>query len=291
MSEPKKTDRPIGLVLGAAVLAGAIGFFAGSSREAPPSPPASPSGPSPSPMGSSAAPAPVPPPSASASAPTPSLLDAARAGDLHALKTLELRPAEARTPDEALALAAGQAALARRDAARVVDDLRREPKLMSDKSTMGYAYRLALDPEVAPDFLAGLAALDDPLIADLLYDLVARSEAGSRLHLLAIDLLLGPAVRTEASESLAITLDLRAANACERVAALLPRATKSADERAVPHLERFRVEKGCGPKDQDDCFACLRNEPLKKALEDAIAAATERKQAPPWRAGGAQRSK
>jgi hypothetical protein len=276
------------MVLGAAALAGTVGFLMGSSRETP--------GPvAPVQVTSVTTAAPSAPTFASAaasasSAAEPSLLDAARAGDLRALKTLELRAAEARTPDEALAIAAGHATLARLDAARLVADLRRDPKLLSDKSTMAYAYRLALDPEVAPDLLAGLAGLEDPLVADLLYDLAARSEPGSRLHLLSMDLLLGPAVRREAGEALAITLDLRAAVTCERAAALLPRATKSADERAVPHLERFGVEKGCGPKNEDDCFACLRGDAPKKALEEALTAAKDRKLEPPWRAG-VQRSK
>jgi hypothetical protein len=218
------------------------------------------------------------------------LLDRARAGELSALKELELRPPRDRTVDEALALAEGHATLARADAARLLADLGRDPKLFEDRATMGYAYRLALDPEVAPTLLAGLAALTHPTAADLLYDLAARGEPGARLVLLAEDLLLGPAVRGETSKPLALLLEVREVRACPEIVALLPRVSELGDDRLGPLLERFRSREGCGPKDQDDCWGCLRDESSERIFDEAAKAAAGRAFSAPWSVA-AQRAK
>ncbi len=215
--------------------------------------------------------------------PTSSPLALAASGDLGALKSLELKKASERTPEEALAISAGHAALARADADRLAADIATDPALLSDKGTMAYLYRLALDPDVAPTLLAALARLESPIVADLLFDLVSRGEPGARLTLLTEDLLLGPAVRPEASKALAVTLELRAAKSCDQAAALLGRATTTGDERAVPHLERFLVEDGCGPKKKDDCWPCLRDDERKAKLEDAIATVKKTRVEAPWR--------
>ncbi len=241
----------------------------------------------------STAPAPAPSASTASSGPTqaaasvraaePSALERAAAGDLHALKVLEMKSAIERTPEEALAISAGHAALARADATRLAEDLSSDPKLFQDRGTMAYLYRLALDPDVAPTLLGALARLEDPVVADLLFDLVDRGEPGARLVLLAEDLLRGPAVLPEASKPLTLILDLRSAKTCERASVLLPRANAVGDERATALLERFRVKAGCGPKRADDCFPCLRDPPIEKTLEEAIAATKTRRFSPVWR--------
>lgn len=287
--------RQITTVLVAALLAGGAGFLLASARReaaAPQLAPASagPESSSPTSMTvSTASSARALEPAAPPAHPS-ALLDRARAGELGALKELELRPPRDRTVDEALALAEGHAALARNDAARLLADLERDPKLFEDRATMGYAYRLALDPEVAPTLLAGLAALTHPTAADLLYDLVARGEPGARLVLLAEDLLLGPAVRGETSKPLALLLEVRAVRTCPEILAFVPRIAELGDERLGPLLERFRSRKGCGPKNQDDCWVCLRDESSERAFDEAAKAAADRAFSAPW-STAAQRAK
>lgn len=269
-------------ILVTAVLAGGAGFLLSSSPHGgrPPEP------------ALASAPAQVAPAATVVSAATvrsatpevsaPSLLELARSGDLGALKQLELRSAHDRTIEEALALAEGHATLAKRDALRLLADLERDPSLFEDRSTMAYTYRLALDVDAAPTLLAGLARLTHPTAADLLYDLATRGEPGARLVLLADDLLLGPAVRAEVSKPLAIALELRAVRSCPALRALLPRVTSDGDGRAAPLLERFRSRAGCGPKNKDDCFPCLRDEPASGAFEAAAKAVSERGFRAPW---------
>lgn len=288
---PGRFDRipAAGLALVAAAIAGAAGFVAGSHSNRTSSPPVAPSSttlaaPSATsaPLASATSSGPTQA-AATAKAPEPSSLELAAAGDLHALKTLEMKSATERTPEEALAISSGHAALARADGVRLAEDLSSDPKLFQDRGTMAYVYRLALDPDVAPTLLVALARLEDPVIADLLYDLVDRGEPGARLVLLADDLLRGPAVPKEASKPLTLILDLRNAKTCERVSVLLPRANAVGDERATPLLERFRSKSGCGPKRADDCFPCLRDPPIEKVFEEAIVATKARKFAAPWR--------
>lgn len=205
----------------------------------------------------------------------------ARGGDLAALKAIEARPRAQRTIEEALALEAGHAALAVREAEQLVRDLGVDPALFGDATTMAHARRMALDPAVAPALLAGLARIPHAAVADLLFDLAWRGEPGGRLVLLADDLLEGPA-RKHVSRALDVTLLVRAARSCERVASLLPRATETADDRVLPVLERFDVRTGCGPKRTDDCHACLREGEAATALEAARDAARGRPFAAPW---------
>ena len=221
--------------------------------------------------------------SASSAAPGQAeLVTRARAGELDALKTLDERTASARTIDESLALEAGHAALARADAATLAADLARDPKLLSDTSTMAYAYRLAFDASAAPALLGGIASIEDPGAPDFLYDLAKRGEPGSRLTLLAGDLLHGAAVRKRASRALAIALDLEQARACAVLLSLTPRIEADADDRALPMLARLSDTTGCGPKNQDDCLPCLRTNDAKAKLSRAHDAAKSRQFAPPW---------
>lgn len=285
------TLRQLAPVVIAAALAGGAGFLLASSNRGA----ATTAAPTPSTSAIASAPpaeAPAPPlASAVGTAQPASLLERAKSGDLTALKELELRPAAQRTPDEALAITAGHAALARKDGARLAADLAKDPSLFGDRSTMAFAYRLALDPDVTPSLLADLARLDDPRVADLLFDLATRGEPGARLTLLAEDLLGGPAVRPEVSNAVAIALEIRSVQDCSRLLALLPRVSASADDRAVPLLARFRERKGCGPKNEDDCWSCLREGENERRLDEAEKAAGARPFDPPWRLRAPQRSK
>ena len=221
-------------------------------------------------------------PASSVSGSPPDRLALAASGDIDALKELDKRSHTERTVAEALALAAGHAELARREAETLGRDLALDASLWSDRTTIAHAYRLALDPAVAPEMLRIFAETDSPIAADLLFDLATRGEPGGRLTLLADDLLLGPAARREATKALAVALDLRAAAECWQVAALLPRVLTDADDRSRSFLDGFEKEAGCGPKRADDCFACLRTEPARAAFAEARAAAASRAYERPW---------
>ncbi len=216
------------------------------------------------------------PPSQVTSAPTADLPTRARAGDLEALKSLDDESPAARDASEAVALYEGHGVLARRDAEAFVRDVAAEPKLLEDRATLAYGYRLALDDAAAPALLAGLSSVDAPVVPDLLFDLATRGEPGARLTILARDLLEVGAVRARASKALSVSLALEAARDCGTALALLPRVEADADDRATSELERLHAERGCGPKGTDDCMPCLREPIGRAALERATQAARER---------------
>ncbi|HTJ85511.1 MAG TPA: hypothetical protein VL400_27530, partial [Polyangiaceae bacterium] len=173
----------------------------------------------------------------------------------------------------------------RADGARLAADLAADPKLFADTSTMAYAYRLSLDASAAPALLSGLADVDSPVVPDLLYDLATRAEPGSRLGILASDLLQGRAVRRRASPPLAVALELVDMHDCASVAATLGRIESTADERILSAIERLEKEDGCGPKSKDDCWPCLRDADHQSKLERARDAAKGRPFRPPWALG------
>ncbi len=277
-----------------AIVCATLGFIAGRVGDrSPVHPPPVVSRPAPPTRASTSADAllpPTPAPSGSIPPPAPSaapavddvaLLQRAREGDLPALKALEAREPRDRTIEEAIALETGHAELARKEARQLLDDLAADRALFRDPATMAHAYRLALDPAVAPTLLAGLVAQRDVVVPDFLFDLVARGEPGARLVLLAEDLLLG-AARRDASPELEVILQARAARTCERTAALLPSITERADDRVLPILLGLDVRTGCGPKRADDCHACLREPARAKELEAAREAAAGRPFVAPW---------
>jgi hypothetical protein len=65
-------------------------------------------------------------------------------------------------------------------------------------------------------------------------------------------------LRPKASPALAVALELRTAESCEQYRAILPEALKVGDRRAVHLLTKLNAKRGCGPKKNEDCFACLR---------------------------------
>lgn len=269
------------------------------SSQAPPAAQAHPAAPTPP-----SAAIPAEGPVASVAPPPVDEIALARGGDVAALKRLELVPAAERTIEQALAIDAGHAVRAQREARRLASDMREDPSLLEDSSTLAHAYRLALDPVVAPDLLGGLAAIEHPTVADLFDDLVARGEPGGRgglvvSDLLASDLLERRGLRSKASPALKVILDLRTARDCWQTGEALARATQHADDRALRLLEPLATETGCGPKKLDDCYPCLRMAPYADRLPKAIEASASRRFIPQWRkpdpprqrAGSAQQRK
>jgi hypothetical protein len=75
---------------------------------------------------------------------------------------------------------------------------------------------------------------------------------------LARQLVYSADVRSKASPSLAVALELRSAEKCEQFQAALPHALKDGDRRVLHLLTKQVAKRGCGPKKADDCYACLR---------------------------------
>ena len=91
---------------------------------------------------------------------------------------------------------------------------------------------------------------------------------------LASDALYAKDVRPKASKGLGVYLDLAKEQDCDKVAKILERAKTDGDTRSLKLLDGFRKKTGCGPKERDDCWACLREGDL---LKDAVKAAAQRK--------------
>ncbi len=170
------------------------------------------------------------------------------------------RAPESLSSRELLSLAEGRAE-AERDVARA---LRRKvegsPALGRDKSVQGELLRLAGDTETAREALAGMAALEAPIGADLLYEVWTGTSQRTDTTELARTLLYSTDVRPKASPALSVALELRVAERCEQYQTALPKALKDGDRRALHLLTKLSAKRGCGPKKNEDCFACLREQ-------------------------------
>ena len=177
------------------------------------------------------------------------------------VEELEARPAESLSASELLRVADGRAERRRAAARALGEKLERDPALAADKATQAELLRLARDVETAREALGVLAHLKTPLAADLLYDVWTGTPGRSEATELSRALLYSPDVRPHASPALAAALELRAAQTCEAVKRALPQALKDGDRRALAPLSKLAAKRGCGPKKNEDCYACLRAEP------------------------------
>lgn len=210
--------------------------------------------------------------------PASSPVDLAEAGDLAALKGIEVAEPSSRSAEQVLALARGHQSLRRGAVQQLGREIAKQPGLAEDEETRRRLFRLAHDPEVSLEALAVISELPKPAGADLLYVLWREAPEGSARALLAEDLLRSRDVRPRASEALSLLMDLSDAKSCIARRALMPRAIEHADQRAVAALKALRVKTGCGEArdggvGQQDCNPCLRE---GEWLERAIEAAEER---------------
>jgi hypothetical protein len=227
------------------------------------------------------------PPAASVAAPSANAVPSgsavpsasAAASSLASLKRLEQN---VRSIDDALGLAQGHRLRAEEDARALIADLRANPSLREDASTLAYAYKLALDPDVSPIILAGLAEFPSPTIADFLDDLARRGDPGARLVLLARDLRDLPELVAVHSPPLRLALELERVRSCGQALALLPRVQKIGDSRSMASMVRFGRITGCGPKGRDDCFPCLREKVQRSLLEEATLTCQSQWFKAPW---------
>lgn len=221
----------------------------------------------PAPKGSATAPSEVPP------AKDP-LAAKAAAGDAAAAKTIEGTPLEERTAEQIVALAAAATQSKRTKISEITHKIELLPKFATDTATRKDLADLAADAEVARDLVLALAALPGDLGPDVLYRIGPGSWQKTPAKQLASDVLYAKDVRPKASKGLGVYLDLANEKDCDKVAKILERVKTDGDTRSLKLLDGLRKKTGCGPKERDDCYACLREGDL---LKDAAKAAAQRK--------------
>jgi hypothetical protein len=264
-----------GIVLGTGLGAGgAIAFGGGASRK-----PTAEIAPARSaPAASAAAPAAsssaLPPASAAASAvPGNGPLGRLSSGDPEAIKAMEAKKPEDRTLDEVLALAKAREAVKVREIAELKRKLTLVPKFAEEKATQSRIRELANDREVASEMLGMLASLPEPLGADQLFAILVRNTTKEESQKLSAELLATKEVRAKASPAVTVAFDVRNVTDCEQAKKLLEQAKLHADRRAVGPLMRLEQKRGCGKRELEDCWKCLRDGDL---LKDALGEARKR---------------
>ena len=113
-----------------------------------------------------------------------------------------------------------------------------------------------------------------PAGVDLLIDLSGRAGLAPATKTRLGQALADPDARAHASAAAAVYLDLRATKKCDERRALLDRAAKDGDARALPALEAMQRKSGCGFLGLSDCWGCMRKD---AALDDAVAAVRARR--------------
>lgn len=142
-----------------------------------------------------------------------------------------------------------------------------DPKLNEHPKIAGALFRAAQSPQVRA---ASFRLLQGPMGAagaSIIYDLATTEGVNVRVKTEAQQLLGRADLRAIAPAPLLLLLDLDAAKSCEEYRVLVERAAIVGDKRALPQLESLREVTGCGPKDQGDCYPCLRDD---DALPEAI---------------------
>ena len=217
------------------------------------------------------------PPSASAApaAPAPLADDQVR----KEVELLEQTPVYQRSKEQWLALARGLAKLDRhKDAVGAYRAaLSLDRSLRNDAQMLQDFRRAASSPEALPIVInlcesrRGLGETGLDLLWDVWQSLRADSSKAEAADQVFKKLVI---LSRRASPSLQVAIELHAAQNCSRLQAPLERATKVADERALPRLKELQRTTGCGQSGGDDCFACLRG---SSDLERAITQASGRK--------------
>jgi hypothetical protein len=174
------------------------------------------------------------------------------------LAELEGRSPETLSASELVKLAEGRAEREREAAEALREKIEDEPGLVKDAAVQGSLLRMASAAETARDALSAMVAAEPPLGPDLLYEVWTGTTAKTDATELARALVYSKDLRPKASAALAVALDLRVAEKCEQFKAVLPRALKDGDRRVLHLLTKLQVKRGCGPKKNEDCYACLR---------------------------------
>ena len=171
---------------------------------------------------------------------------------------LEAKPAESLSARELVLLAEARSERQQAAANALRHKVEANPALAKDNAVTSELARLAGDDRTARDALAGMAALEPPVGADLLYETWTATAQRSDATELARALLYSTDVRPKASPALSVALALRVAESCEQYQSILPQALKDGDRRSLHLLTKLNAKRGCGPKKAADCYACLR---------------------------------
>lgn len=177
-----------------------------------------------------------------------------------ALTGLEGKAPETLSSSELLRLAEGRVEREREAARALRLKLQDTPALAKDKASQSELLRLAGDPDTARDALAAMTQLEAPIGADLLYEVWTGKSVRNDTTELARTLVYSTDVRPKASPALSVALDLRLAETCPQFQTAMPKALKDGDRRALHLLTKLLNKRGCGPKKNEDCFACLREQ-------------------------------
>jgi hypothetical protein len=205
-------------------------------------------------------------------APESALQDAQKAGSA-ALEVLAGK--YPRDPRVALELA--RAALAAKDYVKAVGGVGRalnlDPGLSGNKQIASILFQTAQVKAASDASFALLFGPMDKHGPDVAYDLAATEAVKPWVRARADQGLRSADFTRLATPALSVAVALRFATSCPQRAALLPRAKELGDERALGYLNMYQATTGCGRRQKEDCYACLRSE---SRLADAIAAIKRR---------------
>jgi hypothetical protein len=157
--------------------------------------------------------------------------------------------------------------------------LERDPGLLEEPRTLGELRRLSDNPVTAPAVLEMMSALPAPVAADMLYEVWTGTVQRNATTELARALLYSKDVRPKASPALAVALDLRVASNCRENQAILGRAEKDGDRRALHLVLQLQRRYGCGANKRQDCNACLRG---SDDVDKAVKAVRDRREPHPF---------
>jgi hypothetical protein len=167
---------------------------------------------------------------------------------------------ESLSSKELVVLAEGRADEQRAGAKALRAKIEANPAALQEKAVQTQLLHFVSDTETSRDALSALAAAGAPLGPDFLYEVWTGTTQRSDATDLARALVYSTDVRPKASPALSVALDLRIADSCEKYKAILPKALKDGDRRALHLLLKLNAKRGCGPKKNEDCYACLRED-------------------------------
>ena len=159
-----------------------------------------------------------------------------------------------------------ECALAYRPVQQLERSKARDPQLLADLR------RAARDPDAyalvvnLAEGRRGLGETGLDLLWDIWSDLHASGDRGyaeSALKKLVI-------LSRRAESQLRVAIELQSTTKCEKLASILERAAKSADDRSLPRLRQIEKMTACDSTDPEECLPCLRGSAdLAKALKRA----------------------
>ncbi|HYQ43235.1 MAG TPA: protein kinase [Polyangiaceae bacterium] len=179
--------------------------------------------------------------------------------------------------DARLALELGRAALTEKDYVKAVGAVGRalslDPTLAESKQVSSVLFQTA-QVKAASD--ATFALLFGPMGShgpDVAYDLAATEVVKLWVRTRADQGLRSPDFAKLTTPELSVAVALRFATTCQQRYALLSRAKEIGDERALGYLNLYRATTGCGRRQREDCYPCMRAD---SRLNEAIEAIKQR---------------